>query len=252
MTGNDIFRTGVVLAAGFGTRLAANGSSTVLKPLVPILGQPLIIRAINSLELAGCRRIVVVPGYETDVIRDGVVNGYHGSAEIVFATNERYDLMNGVSVLTADPYIDGDFVLTMADHIVDDVMTECARLYRPEPGTAGLLVDYKLTSIFDMEDATKVFEREGRVVSIGKHLSDFNCVDTGVFVCTSGLVDTLRRRYEIQGDVSLTEGIQDLSDRGDMYTIDIGFGFWQDVDTPEMMAYAKQKLRQGQGVPKRN
>lgn len=248
MRSNHISPTGVVLAAGYGSRLAANGSGTVLKPLVPVRGVPLIIRAINSLEQAGCQRVVIVLGYEPDPIRDTVEEGYHGEAEIVFVTNELYDLQNGVSVLAADPYIDGDFVLTMADHVVDDVVTECARLYRPEPGTAGLLVDYKLQTIFDMDDATKVREHKGRVVSIGKQLRDFNCVDTGVFVCTSGLMDVLRRRYEIQGDVSLTDGVQDLADSGKMYTIDIGLGFWQDVDTPEMLAYAKEKLGQRQEV----
>jgi len=242
LTRTDIVPTGVVLAAGFGTRLAANGSGTALKPLVPVRGRPLIIRAIDSLERIGCRRIVVVLGYESEAIRQAVIDGYRGEAGIVFAMNERYDLKNGVSVLSAEPLIDGDFVLMMADHIVDETVIECARGFRPSPGTAGLLVDHKLTSIFDMDDATKVYERDGRIISIGKQLDDFNCVDTGVFVCTHGLMESLRRHFEKHGDVSLSEGVQDLADRGAMFAIDIGSGVWQDVDTPEMLAQAKRKI----------
>lgn len=248
MTANDTLPTGVVLAAGFGTRLAANGSGRVLKPLVPILGKPLIIRAINSLEQAGCSRIVVVLGYESETIRKTILDRYDGSADIVFAHNKRFDLQNGVSVLAAAPYIDGDFVLVMADHVVDDNVTERARLCRPKPGTAVLLVDYKLASIFDMVDVTKVFEQDGKVVKISKQLDDFNCVDTGVFVCTSGLMEALQKRYTVQGNVSLSEGVQELANRGDMFAADIGDGFWQDIDTPEMLAYAKSKLNQRQGV----
>ena len=93
-----------------------------------------------------------------------------------------------------------------------------------------------------MDDATKVLSDDGRIVSIGKQITDYNCIDTGVFVCTKGLLVSLNKYYKLHGDTSISDGVQELSSTGRMVTVDIGDGFWQDVDTPEMLAYAEKVL----------
>ena len=140
----------------------------IRKPLTVVAGVPLVIRAVQSLETAGCCEIVVVLGHEPDPIRQTVESGYGGNARVKFVTNDRYDLQNGVSLLAARPHLNGEFILMMADHIVDDETMERARLHTPRADTATLLVDYKLKSVFDMDDATKVLEIDNRVDEIGK------------------------------------------------------------------------------------
>ncbi|HLE55461.1 MAG TPA: NTP transferase domain-containing protein, partial [Rhodothermia bacterium] len=56
-------RTGVVLAAGLGSRLQGASDETLLKPLTPVGGRPLILRTIDSLSKAGCSSVVVVVGH---------------------------------------------------------------------------------------------------------------------------------------------------------------------------------------------
>ncbi|NNF03345.1 MAG: NTP transferase domain-containing protein [Rhodothermales bacterium] len=235
-------RTGVILAAGFGSRLADAREGNDLKPLTPVAGKPLILRTLESLEKAGCDRVVIVLGYCSHTHREAIEEFYNGPLTLHFAVNDRYDLANGISVLSAREFVRDEFILVMADHILGPVVSERARLHLPPEGGATLLVDYKLDSIFDMDDATKVREKNGRIVSIGKQIDDYNCIDTGVFVCTPGLMDALQHVYEEKGDASLSDGVQLLSERGLMNTLDIGEGFWQDVDTPEMLAYAEQVL----------
>src|SRR5690606_18713644 len=116
----------------------------------------------------------------------------------------------------------GDFVLMMADHAVGDEIMDLARDHVPPADGATLMVDYKLDTIFDMADATKVFSNDSLVKAIGKELVGYNCIDTGVFVCTLGLVDALRDLYAERGDVSLTDGIQYLARRQRMCCVDIG------------------------------
>ncbi len=41
----------------------------------------------------------------------------------------------------------------------------------------------------------------------------------------------------------MSDGVGDLAKKGLMHTVNIGDGFWQDVDTPEMMAHAEEVLR---------
>ncbi len=114
--------------------------------------------------------------------------------------------------------------------------------YIPAPGHAALLVDFKLDSIFDMDDATKAVVEDGKIVAIDKNLVEFNAVDTGVFVCTDGLMDALQDLDDRDGDASLSDGVRHLASSGRMHALDIGDGFWHDVDTPEMMAYAERVL----------
>ena len=243
MSDSSLSCTGVVLAAGFGSRLAGTHEATDLKPLTPVAGTPLLLRTLHSLETAGCSRAVIVVGYGMDTVQTEIENRYDGPLSLTFAVNEHYDRQNGVSVLAAEPYVDdGPFLLTMADHVLGDTLMEKARHHRPPEHGATLLVDYKLDTIFDMDDAMKMRVEDGRPRAIGKRLDEYNCVDTGVFVATSGLMEALSAVYAAKGDAALSDGIQRLMGEGRMQTLDIGSGFWQDVDTPEMLAHAEEML----------
>ena len=237
-------RAGLVLAAGFGSRLAGAVRETDLKPLTPVAGTPLVVRTLRSLERAGCGRVVVVLGHRPDAMRAGIEGAYDGPLSLAFVVNERYALGNGVSVLAArDALGEGPFVLTMADHVIGDEVMDLARAHTPDADGATLLVDSKLATIFDMDDATKARVEDGRVVAIGKDLEAFDAVDTGVFVCTGALVDALAAIEAATGDASLSDGVRQLADAGRMRALDIGGGWWQDVDTPEMLTQAETVLR---------
>ena len=238
-------RTGIVLAAGFGSRLEGSSDETDLKPLTPVGGVPLLHRTVRSLQLAGCRRVVVVVGHGADEVQAGVRPHFNGSLDLRCVVNERYDLSNGVSVLAARDAVDGAFVLTMADHVFSDDVMRLASSHTPPSEGATLLVDYDIDGVFDLDDATKVREEDGRIVAIGKQIADYNCIDTGLFVCTEALMDALADVFEERGDASLSDGVQRLAAAGRMTVLDIGDGFWQDVDTPEMLAEAERRLADG-------
>ncbi|HBQ59572.1 MAG TPA: nucleotidyltransferase, partial [Balneolaceae bacterium] len=183
-------------------------------------------------------------GFGFEEIKKDILGSYEGGTPIVFVHNKQYDLSNGISVLAAEGYIENEFILTMADHILSDKMMKLARKHHPPKKGATLLVDYKVEDIFDMDDATKVYSEDGKITSIGKQISDYNCIDTGVFVCTPTLMEEIRKVYEKKGDASLSDGIQALANRGNMHTLDIGEAFWQDVDTPEMLEHAEKMLQE--------
>ena len=238
-------RTGIILAAGFGSRLAGVSDDTQLKPLTPVAGEPLLVRTVRSLALAGCQRVVIVVGHGAEAVESDFRAAYAGDVEIIFAVNTRYELSNGLSVLAARPYTPGDFVLTMADHVLGAEVMAIAAEHTPPAGGATLLVDYKLDTIFDMDDATKVLATaDQRIEAIGKQIATYNCIDTGVFICTQALMDAIEATYAAHGDASLSHGVATLSGSGRMTVRDIGDGFWQDVDTPEMLTHAEAMLAQ--------
>ncbi len=236
-------KTGLILAAGFGSRLEGVSAVTEFKPLTPVAGKPLIFRTISSLEVAGCSKIVIVLGHGHNEIKKAISESYDGDTPLEFVFNERFNLSNGVSVLSASAHLGDLFIMTMADHVLGDKLMEIARDYKPDKGAAALLVDFKIDTIFDMDDATKVLSENDKIVSIGKKIENYNCIDTGVFICTRGILDALNSHFELNGDTSISEGVQDLAEKGKMYTIDVKEGFWQDVDTPEMLQYAERILK---------
>ena len=93
-------RTGVILAAGFGSRLAGVHERTRLEPLTPVAGVPLLQRRLRSLERAGCGHIVIVVGHAGNEVKAAAERVHDGQAELVFAHDERYELANGNASLS--------------------------------------------------------------------------------------------------------------------------------------------------------
>jgi CDP-L-myo-inositol myo-inositolphosphotransferase len=232
----------VILAAGMGSRIRVDGQEAP-KPLVNVGGLPLLKRAILTANRAGVERFVVILGYERELIYD-VLAGDEALREldIEWVMHEGYELKNGVSVLQARPYIDEEFYLTMADHVVEPALYE--RLGQaPLKGDLALAVDYKLDQVFDMDDATKVrIGSELEILEISKELSPFDAVDTGVFRCSPALFDALDEVYQAQGDASLSEGVKALADQGRAHVVDIGAAWWQDVDDLATRDEAERRL----------
>jgi choline kinase len=234
-------RSGVVLAAGFGSRLR-EADDAPLKPLVEVAGEAMIFRALRGLAKAGCDELVVVVGYRGAELRAAIEAGPDVGAPVVFVDNPRFELANGVSLLSARPRLAAEFVVAMADHVVGDEVMALARAHTPAPAGATLLVDRRVTEVFDLDDATKVRTQGTRLVDIGKQIAVYDCIDIGVFVCTHGLLDALDEEHAARGDASLSQGVARLAARGSMAVLDIGDGYWQDVDTPDMLAHAQRLL----------
>jgi choline kinase len=235
-------RKGLILAAGFGSRLKGGTNISDFKPLIIVKGRPLILRTIENLEKAGCYEIIIVLGYGYEVVKNKILRSYEGKTPLTFVYNPDFKLSNGVSILSAKKELNNEFIITMSDHILDEKMMKIAKNYTLEENSAALLVDYKVDKIFDIDDATKVLEKSGQIELIGKEINDFNCIDTGVFISSKALISALDKYYNIHGDVSISEGVQELANNKRMFTVDIGDSFWQDVDTPEMLEYVEKKL----------
>jgi 1L-myo-inositol 1-phosphate cytidylyltransferase len=104
----------------------------------------------------------------------------------------------------------------------------------------NLATERKIDSIFDLDDAMKIRTEGNRIVAIGKKLEDFNAIDTGIFICPESIFEYLRRVLK-DGDCGLADGVRLMAEEGNALAVDIGNAWWQDVDTPEMLARAEQE-----------
>lgn len=110
----------VVLAGGFGTRLA-HVVPDVCKPMAPVAGEPFLRRVLDQLDAAGFARVVIADGYRREQIEDYFMGTYRG-LEVVYSPEETPLLTGGavrralaacerseVFVLNGDTYLDVDF-----------------------------------------------------------------------------------------------------------------------------------------------
>ena len=229
----------VILMAGTGSRLRGS-AETIAKPLIPIGGRPLISYAIESFDKAGVEKIFAVVGPNGEELAAAVAPLLPRYIQFHPIPNPNWQKQNGVSLLTAEGKVQSPFFLAMGDHLFQGAILD-ALLTRADPGQLNLAVDKKIASIFDLDDAMKVQTEGDRIVAIGKKLDDYNAIDTGIFICPETIFEYLRRVLK-NDDCALADGVRLMAEEGNARAIDIGNAWWQDVDTPEMLARAEQQI----------
>ncbi|NMB74907.1 MAG: NTP transferase domain-containing protein [Myxococcales bacterium] len=238
MTSN--IRQAVILAAGQGTRLRRDDQDYP-KPLYPLRGRPLIGWAMRALHQAGVEEMFVVVGFAREETVPGIQAACPKGLRLDFVDNPEWKKSNGVSLYQARGKLDGRFFLSMSDHLYAAQMVRTLAAGAIQEDSLYLAVDRKLGSIFDMDDATKVRTRDGRIVDIGKQLLEFDAVDTGLFVCPPAVFSFLESAM-VNGDCSLSDAVRAMAREGRARVVDIGDLFWQDVDTPAMLGHAEEWL----------
>ncbi len=247
MSPGQAISTAVILAAGRGVRLRADGVE-LPKPLHAVGERTLLERAITTLARAGMRRVIVVVGYRGELIRDAVRSNPRLAAlgvSIEIAQSLDETKSNGSSVLAIEGLVDGPFLLAMCDHVYDVELAVAAAAADMSLASLWLCVDRRLDEIYDMDDATKVQTDSAHIVDIGKELQTFDAIDCGVFAAGLPLLTALRTLWDRTGDASMSDGVKLLVEQRQARTIDIGNAFWQDVDTPGALLRAERILAGG-------
>jgi len=230
----------VILMAGSGSRLRRD-QEDLPKQLVTVLGRPLIGYIFDALVHAGISKALIVVGYAKNRLIEAVTRLAPPALALSFVENPDWRRQNGVSLLAAAKCIQSDFLLAMSDHLFDQAIVDLMVESR-KTGILNVAIDRKLDSIFDLHDAMKIQTRGEGVGEIGKDLEHYNAIDTGLFACPVEIFDYLERAKK-QGDCSLADGARLMAADSKVRVIDIGTAWWQDIDTPEMLACAEKHLR---------
>lgn len=235
-------RDALVLAAGNGDRFQDN-NTIPSKLLQPVLGQPLILRTLDTARNAGITRLEIVIGYQAVALRTLVEQHVPAGATVHFTFNPEWQLENGLSVLAArDRFPDGRFALLMGDHLFEaPVLTRLLDLPVAD-GESLLAVASRPANATTAHEATKVrLDGNARITAIGKDLVEYDALDTGLFVCAPTLFPALDASCA-GGDTTLSGGIRQLAARGLMRALDIGNAAWCDIDTVADLRAAETML----------
>ena len=229
----------LVLAAGNGDRF--RNLTRESKLLEPVLGRPLIIRTIETAREAGISAFEIVLGYHADRVRAAIEREAPGDVTIHFTHNPDWDLENGVSVLAARYRLASRFALLMGDHLFEARVLRQLLHARVGRRQSVLAVDSRPTTPEIASEATKVRLHGSHIIAIGKALTEYDALDTGLFVCAPSLFEALESA-RAHGDTTLSGGIRALAARGLMRSFDIGDAAWCDIDTVEDLHSAESLL----------
>jgi CDP-L-myo-inositol myo-inositolphosphotransferase len=232
----------LILAAGRGSRLGELGKH---KPLIPLLGVPLIERVIRSAMDAGIREFYVVGGYRGEELR-AFLDELAGTLPIklVHIYNSEWERGNGLSVLAAREFLMEPFVLLMADHLFDpEILRALISENRRPQKAVTLVVDERVKGTWvEEDDVTKVLIHDGSVVDIGKDLQRYNAFDTGIFICSPVIFNVLEEEARHRRQITLTDGVRVLASKREVKAWSLRDGYWIDVDNPKALYRAERLL----------
>jgi choline kinase len=210
---------------------------------MPVLGVPLLERTVLSCRAAGITEVLVVVGYRQELLIPAITALAQRYEMAIHAVeNPVWEEGNGTSALAAAPYMHRAFFLLMCDHVFEPEMLDHLRAAADDADVCRLAVDRRIEEIFDLPDATKVRLSGQMITAIGKDITPFDAIDTGLFLCRPVLFKALERA-RAQGDSSLSGGMRQLLMEGKLQAVDIGAHFWSDVDTPASLVYTERMLQ---------
>ncbi len=232
----------IILAAGVGKRLAAVAKGRP-KCLIEIGGQSLLSRHLGNLSSLGIRHVVIVVGYEQQLIREAVaLSQFPGT--VTYIVNERFTRGSITSFWEARSEVDDDVVMMDADVLYHP---EILRRLVESPCPNALLVDETVSQ--QTEECMVAIENE-RVTSLSKKLpATYDLTGEGVgFLKVSKLDGTLLVQA-VQGPIEAGQLDLEYEDALKRFFDAVVVGYervgglpWIEIDFPEDVQRAESDV----------
>ena len=209
--------TGVILAAGKGTRMLPF-STKYPKPLLPVANKPLIYYQIESMLNMGIKDIVIVISHLGYEIASRIGDGSSLGARIKYVEQqETLGIAHAVGQL--EPHISSAFFLFLGDifFIADDLdlmrikyedsNTEAVLAVKEEPDEKAIMKNFSV--ILDKDGMAK------RVIEKPRYIHN-NLKGCGIYLFGETIFDAIRRtpRTAMRDEYELTESIQIMIEDG--------------------------------------
>ncbi|QZA89039.1 sugar nucleotidyltransferase [Salinarchaeum sp. IM2453] len=232
----------VVLAAGEGTRLRPLTEDTP-KAMVGVNGKPILTHCFEQLVDVGADQLVVVVGYKKEQIIEHYGDSFQGVP--VTYTHQREPKGLAHALLTAEEYVNDEFMLMLGDNIFQANLEDVVQRHNESRADAAFLVEevpweeasrYGVCDTNDYGTITDVIEKPDDPPS--------NLVMTGFYTFTPAIFHACHLvQPSDRGEYELSDAIDLLLESG--RTIDaIPLNGWRiDVGYPEDRDRAEQRLQ---------
>ncbi|WP_406289851.1 sugar phosphate nucleotidyltransferase [Embleya sp. NBC_00896] len=232
----------VVMAGGEGTRLRPMTSS-MPKPLLPVVNRPIMEHVLRLLKRHGLSETVVTVQFLASLVRNYFGDGEELGMSLTYA-NEETPLGTAGSVKNAEEALKDDtFLVISGDALTDFDLTALVDYHRAK----GAMVTVCLTRVPDpLEFGITIIDDEGRVDRFlekptwGQVFSD--TVNTGIYVMEPEVFDYVAAGVSVDwsGDV-----FPKLLKEGKPIYGYVAEGYWEDVGTHESYIKAQADVLEG-------
>ncbi len=231
----------VIMAGGEGTRLRPQ-TSNLPKPMLPLVGRPMMEHIVSLLRKHGIEDIVVTVAFLPNAIRNYFGDGSELGVRMVYATEET-PLGTAGSVRNAREQLTERFLVISGDVLTDIDLTSLLQFHEKNNALATIAlcaVDNPLEFgiVITREDGS--IERFLEKPGWGQVFSD--TINTGIYVLEPEIFDVIPEGRAV--DFS-SEVFPAVLEAGDPIFGYVATGFWEDVGTTAAYLKAHQDILDG-------
>jgi mannose-1-phosphate guanylyltransferase len=232
----DLVPTAVVLVGGEGTRLRPL-TERIPKPMLPLLGRPILAHTFEQVAAAGASRVILACGYRPTSIEAFFGGSYRGMELEYQVEPEPLGTAGGVGYAARGTQ--GPLLVLNGDSVRDVDLGALLAFHNERGGLATIL----LTAVDDPARYGLVrVDADGRVRDFLEKPSpeqiDTNLINAGVYVLEPEVLELIPEGRPISIE---REIFPILSARGVLYALPLP-GYWLDVGTPESYLQAHLDL----------
>ncbi|RLF27891.1 MAG: hypothetical protein DRN05_04995 [Thermoplasmata archaeon] len=195
-------RVAVILAAGEGKRLSPF-TETMPKVMLPVANKPILEHVVDAVKKAGIERIVLVVGYQKEVILD-YFREHHGITYVV----QDKQLGTAHALLQAKKHVKKDFIILAGDNIVDQ--KSISRMIEEKAEMSMLIKEHPYPSQYGVVFIEK--DMLSRIVEKPRDETG-RFISTGIYRFPKSIFQELEK-HASQGIYDLTSVVQSLLDKG--------------------------------------
>jgi mannose-1-phosphate guanylyltransferase/phosphomannomutase len=234
----------VVMAGGFGTRIQPLTSS-VPKPMIPVMNKPMMEYIIDSLKNAGIVDIVILLYFKPEVIKGYFGDGSSKGVRIRYVQPDD-DYGTAGAVKKAEEFLNEKFIVVSGDLITDFNLQEIIG-YHDVKGSKATIT---LTSVPDpLQFGVVITDKEGQIVRFlekpgwGEVFSD--TINTGIYVFEPEVLNSIPENANFDFSKDLFPKL--MAGGTKIYGYNAK-GYWRDVGNPDSYRSSLQDIMQGDVV----
>ena len=228
--------TGVVLAAGEGTRLRPMTQNRP-KPMLPAANRPVLEHVLDALVGAGVSELVLVVGYKRDRVQDHVGPTYR-DVPVEYVVQDK-QLGSGHALLQARGTVSGPMLVVNGDRIVDEGMTRGVAEAFDGETALGVIREHNPGRYGSVE------VESGRVVGLVENPGEpeFGFVNAGIYAFAEAVFDRLGATPRTDGTLPITDTVlrEIESGAGAVRAVEVS-GLWADATYPWDLLYLTRRL----------
>jgi glucose-1-phosphate thymidylyltransferase len=226
--------TGIVLAAGEGTRLRPLTYNRP-KTMLPAADRPILEHVLDVLVETGIDRLCVVVGYHHERVQEHFGHAYR-DVPITYV-HQRKQLGSAHALMQAKNEVEGPMLVLNGDRVIDErIVSDVVEAFdgaptlavmdHPAPAQYGAVrvADGKLTELVERPDA-----------------DTFRLINAGVYAFDDRIFDAIQRTPRRSGELPLPDVITTLMDREDVRAVKTD-GLWVDATYPWDLLFLKREL----------